>query len=66
MIQEMKTTNNGRKSFGDPSSTEFDFQVYTLPYKNKIKQEAKSLTITIEALPLTNTLEAREEEALDS
>lgn len=33
---------------GDPSTTELDFQVYTLPYKNKILQEAKLLTINFE------------------
>jgi hypothetical protein len=38
---------NRKNSYGDPSLNEIDFQVYTLPYKNKIKQDSKLLQIIV-------------------
>lgn len=47
----MKAMNPNRRNYGDPTTNELDFQVYTLPYKNKIKQDAKNLVVAVEIQP---------------
>lgn len=56
VIQDMKAMNPNRRNYGDPSTNELDFQVYTLPYKNKIKQDAKNLVVSVETQAETPSL----------
>jgi hypothetical protein len=57
----MRSVNPNRKNLGDPQ--DFDFQVYTLAYKNKIKQDAKTLSVT---MSIDTTAEPEEDSELSN